>query len=178
MVKKYILILVAIFIFAASYAGAVSIKVSPSEIKIKTGTNSVKKEITIENPGNNVALFEVYVDNFSDWIKINPESFILNGGKSQKVALEIKNKETGIFSTMVSVVAKPLSDKEFSAAAGVKIPLEITFSEKGAGVFAASVLDSFSRIYKNQKYLIFLFLIIFIVFIFFAIIRLKKKQEK
>lgn len=176
--RKIILILIIISFFAASYVEAVSIKVSPSEIKIKTAGNSVKKEITIENPGNNVALFEIYVDNFSDWIKISPESFVLNGNKSQKVVLEAKNEETGIFLTMVSVVAKPLSDKEFKAAAGVKIPLEITFSEKGEGVFVASILDSFSGLYKNQKYLIFAFLIIFITFIFFVIKRKKEKLKK
>ena len=175
--KKNILILAAIFLFTASSVIAVSIKVSPSEVKIETNASLTKKEIIIENPGNSVALFEVYLDNFFDWVKIKPESFILEGGKSQKVILEIKNKETGIFSTTISVVAKPLSEREFKANAGVKIPLEIRISEEKAGFWSASLLENFKRLFGNQQNLIYI-LIIIVILVLFGLLMVKNKKAK
>lgn len=176
--KKNIIILIIIFFLAAGSAGAVSIKVNPSEIKIEAGVdNLTEKEIIIENPGKNVDLFEVYADDFSDWIKINPESFILEGGNSQKVILEIKNKETGVFSTTMSVVAKPLSEREFKANAGVKIPLEIRISENKSNIWLASVLEKFMIIFKNQQNLIYIFSIVFILSFFAFLFARKRKQN-
>ncbi|MBI2054316.1 MAG: hypothetical protein HYT36_03205 [Candidatus Staskawiczbacteria bacterium] len=175
--KKFLLILIIICFLSANSAKAVSIKASPSEIKIETASDLTRKEIIIENPGNSVALFELYLDNFSDFVKIKPESFILEGGKSQKVILEIKNKETGVFSTMISVVAKPLSEREFKANAGVKIPLEIRILENKSEFWLASIFKNFEGLFKNQKSLIYIFSIIFILFLL-GLLMIKKKKAK
>lgn len=177
--KKNLLILILIIISfsVANSVEAVSIKVSPSEVKIETSASLTKKEITIENPGNNVALFEVYLDNFFDWVKINPGSFVLEGGKSQKVNLEIENKESGVFFTTISVVAKPLSEREFKANAGVKIPLEIRVSEKKANFWMASVLGNFKELLKNQQSLIYIFGVILILVLFGLLMKKNKKVK-
>jgi len=73
---KYILLTILFLCLVATHVQAVAIKVFPSEIKIETESGvSIKKEILIENPSANVALYEVYADNFSDWVKLKPESF-------------------------------------------------------------------------------------------------------
>lgn len=173
--KKILLILIIVSFLAANSVQAVAVKVNPSEIKIETSANLTEKEIIIENPGNNVALFEVYLDNFSDWVKVKPESFILESGKSQKVTLEIKNKETGVFFTTISVIAKPLAEREFKANAGVKIPLEVRVSEKKAELWLASILGNFGRLLKNQRDLVYILSIIFIL-VGFLVIRKKKAK--
>lgn len=177
--KKNLLILILIIIsfLTANSVEAVSIKVSPSEIKIETSANLTKKEIIIENPGNSVALFEVYLDNFSDWIKIKPESFILEAKKSQKAILEIESKETGVFFTTISVVAKPLSEREFKANAGVKIPIEVRVSEKKSNFWMASVLENFKGLFKNQQSLIYIFGVILILILFGLLIGKNKKAK-
>jgi len=147
-------------------AQAIAVKVRPSEIKIEVEAGILaKEEITVENPDNNVALFEVYLDNFSNWVRVKPESFILEGGKSQKVVLEIENKKTGIFSTMVSVVAKPLSERKFKANSGIKIPLEVRVVKGERINFLADVsqtLIGFLNL-ENLVYIFSVFLILFLV---------------
>lgn len=177
--KKFFPILIITFFLVANFVEAVAVKVKPSEIKIEAEVGVLtKEEIIIENPDNNVALFEVYLDNFSDWIKIKPGSFILESKKSQKVVLEIKNQETGIFSTTVSVVAKPLSERQFKANSGIKIPLEIKISEERAGFWLASILRSFGKLAENQQNLIYISSIIFILVLFGLLARRKNKILK
>lgn len=139
--KKTIFLTLAVFFLIANSVQAIAIKIQPSEIKIEAEAGVLgEKEIIVENPDNNIALYEVYVDNFSDWIKIKPESFTLESGESQKVILQIKNKEAGIFSTMLSVVAKPLSERKFKADSGVKIPLKIKISKSDTNKISTNFL--------------------------------------
>ncbi|MDI6591920.1 MAG: hypothetical protein QME61_03235 [Patescibacteria group bacterium] len=172
-------ILITISLLAFNFVQATAIKVSPPEIKIETLQGILtKKEIMVENPANNVALYEVYVDNFSDWIKFKPESFTLESGKKQKVTLEIKNEENGIFSTMISVVAEPLSQQKFKVGPGVKIPLEIKISSRGdKGVFLATIFQNLTDFFQENN-LIYIFGIILIILILAGIHRERKKREK
>lgn len=138
---KIIILALIVFLLAANSVQAIAVKIQPSEIEIETKPDIlIQEEIIIENPDNNVALYEVYVDNFSDWIKIKPESFTLESGGLQKIILKIKNKETGIFSTMISVVARPLSERKFKAGSGVKIPLKIKISKSGVNRISNSLI--------------------------------------
>lgn len=137
---KRILLILIVSLFAANFTWAAALKVQPAEIEIEVVRGVLaEEELMIENPGDNVALFEVYPDNFSDWIKVRPESFTLEQGEKQKVVLEIKNQEAGVFSTMISVVAKPLSGRKFQANSGIKIPLEVRISKAKTSMFLASL---------------------------------------
>ncbi len=149
--KKILLILIIFSFFVGGFVQAIAVKVKPSEIKIEVKPGVlIEQEIVIENPDNNVAFYEVYLDNFSSWIKAKPESFILESGESQEVILEIKNKERGIFSTMISVVAKPLSERKFKANSGVKIPLEVRIGEKEKSYFLANISQIFKLLLKSE----------------------------
>lgn len=161
--KKILLILIIFSFLVTGSVEAVALKVSPTEIKIETEPRVLtKEEIIVENSGNNVALYEVYLDNFSDWIKVKPESFTLESREFKKVVLEIKNEKEGIFSTLISVVAKPLSQREFKANSGVKIPLEIRISEKEKIPFLATISQNFIDFFKSRD-LIYVFSIILIL---------------
>ncbi len=174
-VRKILLILIIISFLAANSVQAVAVKVKPSEIKIEANAGVlIEHEIIIENPGENVALFEVYLDNFSDWIKAKPESFVLESGEMQKVILEIKNEEIGVFSTMISVVAKSLSERKFKANSGVKIPLEIRVIQREESNFLAAVSQNIKR-FLDSRSLIFVFSIILVLVL--AIICIKRRKS-
>jgi len=161
--RKILLILIIISFLAANSVQAVAVKVKPSEIKIEANAGVLfEQEIIIENPGENVALFEVYLDNFSNWIKAKPESFVLESGEVQKVILEIKNEEIGVFSTMISVVAKSLSERKFKANSGVKIPLEIRLTQKERSKFLAAISQNIKR-FLDTNNLTFVFSIILVL---------------
>jgi len=161
--RKILLILIIISFLTANSVQAIAVKVRPSEIKIEANTGVLtEQEIIIENPGENVALFEVYLDNFSNWIKAKPESFVLESGGLQKVILEIKNEEIGVFSTMVSVVAKSLSERKFKANSGVKIPLEIRVIQREELNFLANISQGLIGFFKSKSS-IYLFSIILIL---------------
>ena len=175
--KRFIAILIAISFLTPNLAQAAAVKIKPSEIKIDISAGVlVEEEIIIENPGVDVFLFEVYLDNFSEWIKINPESFVLESGESQKVILEIKNHETGIYSAMISVVAKPLSERKFRTNAGVKIPLEVRITQGKKLNFSAAIFQSM-RDFLSFKNSIFILGIV-LISIFAGIFIERKKQPK
>lgn len=176
--KIKIIILTLIELSFAVNVGAVSLKVAPSSIRVeaisgKTGQSS----ITIENPGSAVALFEVYTDDFSDWVVINPSSFTLNPGEKKEVSIYTASKEEGVYGTLLSVVSKPLSDREFKANAGVKVPIEIKVSRNKFGIWLASVSDNFKGLFGGPGYLVFGTGIVFILILFIILIMKKKRAE-
>lgn len=137
--KKIIFSLISVFLFWQSPVFAAAIKITPPEIKIEgvAGSKNVA-ELIVENPGDNVMFYEAYSDDFSDWIKTRPASFILQGQESRKLSVEIFGKEAGVFFTTLSVSAKPFSDREVKVNAGLKVPLEIRLKEDlGQNLFLA-----------------------------------------
>ncbi|MDD5146177.1 MAG: hypothetical protein PHN39_00280 [Candidatus Pacebacteria bacterium] len=175
---KNFLIVVLIFfsLLVCSLAQAVSLKVSPAALNINGQANVlIQKEIEITNPDNKVALFEVYPDSFSEIIKARPESFVLEGGQSKKVAITIKSREAGVFATYLSVVAKPLvGEPMMKANSGVKIPLQIILDERN-GPFLLAALASFWQGRFTLPASLFL-LAIAVVSLFWLF--LKKKSSK
>ena len=173
--KKYLFLLVSVFCLV--FTGAVeaaAIKVTPAEIKIESRKGElIQREIIIENPDQNVALYEVYSDNFSNWVSFTPASFVLESKESEKVILSAKNDELGLFYTTISVKAKPMTENGLKMNSGVKIPLEIAITENGIGVFTASVAGALDREIpvKNLFYII----IICILALGLALVLLKKK---
>ncbi|MDP3883032.1 MAG: hypothetical protein Q8Q48_03170 [Candidatus Staskawiczbacteria bacterium] len=176
--KLKIIIFTLIGLSFAVTVGAVSLKVAPSSIQIeavsgKTGRGS----ITIENPGSAVALFEVYMDDFSDWVATNPSSFTLNPGEKREVSVYVDAKGEGVYGTLLSVVSKPLSDREFKANAGVKIPVEIKVSQSKPGFWQASILGGFKKLFENQSYVIYALALAFIAILFIIFIIKRKNKE-
>jgi len=176
------LILLLIFsLFPCSLVKAVGIQVFPPELKIEAKKRDpIEKDIIIKNPGNDVTLYEIYVDDFSDWIAPNVSSFILEGKESKKVTLVGKGKETGVFLTNVSIVAKPLLEGEFRVNAGVKIPLDIRIVEiEGRRkMFLAFVSDILNKEIKIKLSFFILSLIFVLSFLIFIVTRRLRRGKK
>jgi len=126
MLKKIVIISLLFFLLSIGIVHAVDVSVTPSRISITAKPGQLTKEsLEIKNPSGLVSIYDIYVDDYSDWLKITPKSFTLEAGETKKISLEIRPVQTGVFATQISVVAKPLSSREFQANSGIKIPLEI-----------------------------------------------------
>jgi len=114
-------------------AQAAGIQVAPARLDFQTSPEkAASQNLTIINPTADVQLFEVYTDDFTELIKAVPTSFTLEAGAKKIVSITVdaagqKQKANESLSTNLSVVGKPLADKQLSVGTGVKIPLTITF---------------------------------------------------
>ena len=121
---RLILILGGFFLPLA--AAAVGVAVNPARLEVfgRSGQERVET-ILVSNPARDVAIFEIYPDEFEAMIRIAPASFVLESGDQKKVTIKIAGTAAGRFETLVSVIARPLSESAFNAASGIKIPLSI-----------------------------------------------------
>ena len=175
---KLKIILISAGIVLASNASASALKVTPSSLHFEAVSKKTEqKTITIENPGSDVALFEIYPDDFSDQISVNFTSFTLNPKEKKELSIYANFKDEGIYATFLSVVSKPLSQRKFETNAGVKIPLEIKVLKNKSNFWLASISENFGRLFKNQQNLIYIFGIILIL-ILAGFLFVKKKKEK
>lgn len=131
--KKKLLILIFILFVLPGIIMASGIQVSPPELNFEL-TNSLEeiKYLQVVNPSENVQIFEIYPDGFESIFKISPRSFTLEAGASKKVGVKIifePNEKQSILQTKLSVLAKPLSDSQIAANAGVKIPVTLSFTK-------------------------------------------------
>jgi P pilus assembly chaperone PapD len=132
--KTILTILATLGIFLPlAMAQAAGIQVAPARLDFQIKSEKAAAlNLTIVNPTADVQLFEVYTDDFPELIKANPASFTLEAGAKKIVSISIdagKQKANQSLSTTLSVVGKPLADKQLSVSTGVKIPLTITFSQ-------------------------------------------------
>ena len=172
---KFKIIFILASVFLASSANASALKIAPSSVYIESVfSKTAQKVIIVENPAMDVAIFEVYPDNFSDQISIFPASFTLNPGEKMEVLVSVKSEKEGIYATYISVVSKPLSERGFQTKAGAKVPLEIRVQREKFGFWPASILDGFKKIFKSAQRLVYIPGIA-IALIFAAIIICRKK---
>ncbi len=171
---KFKIILILASVFLATNVNASALKITPSSVYIEsTLSKTAQKVIIIENPASDVAIFEVYPDNFSDQIRVFPASFTLNPGEKMEVSVSVKSEKEGIWATYISVVSRPLSEKGLKTKAGAKVPLEIRVSGQTHGFWAASVLDSFKKIFSSAQGLVYVFGIV--IALIFAVIIICRK---
>ena len=128
---KNFFILILIFILLPVLSQATGIQVSPSKMDFVLKENkSVSKELVVVNPTADVQVFEIYPDEFSEIIKANPASFILEAGERKAVIITAHHSLTEdasqILKTNLSVVSKPLIETRLQTNTGVKIPLSIS----------------------------------------------------
>lgn len=145
MTKKKVQLLSALILFlvvggAAEEARAIGIAVTPSKVHVEVVQGEEKSaRLHVRNPSGAVVLVDIYPDELEREIKVTPSSFVLEAGKTREVLLQVRPREEGIQKTTLSVVSSPLSDFEFSAGAGIKVPLTI---ETGEGKkLLASLVD-------------------------------------
>lgn len=120
-------------------AETVGIGAAPAELELSLEAGKSKVErLVIQNPSSAVSLFDIYPDEFPDIIRVIPSSFVLESGKEREVTVRVNPKKAGIIQTALSIVSKPLSENEFGANAGVKVPIVVT-SRKAPPLGAALV---------------------------------------
>jgi hypothetical protein len=106
---------------------AVGVSVTPPSLELLRGINGeISGEIAVSNPSEEVAVFNVYPDEFEGMVKVSPVSFILEGGRQKIVKVNVNPKNEGMFETTLSVVSEPLLKSSFNAVSGVKIPISFT----------------------------------------------------
>ncbi|MBI2623145.1 MAG: hypothetical protein HYW65_01035 [Candidatus Liptonbacteria bacterium] len=124
-----------------SQAHAIGITVLPSELNVKTprGTEAVAR-LTIQNPSREVAVFEVYPDDLDSLITPIPSRFTLESAESRTIEIKFAAKREGVYTTNLSVLARPLTDPLLGIGSGVKIP--IIFTVTAPQTFALASLIS------------------------------------
>ena len=119
-------------------AGAVGVAVNPAEVNmVAVVGEATTVRIKVTNPSSDVAVFEVYPDDFAAVIKVSPSSFTLESGAEKYVTIEVTIPQSGQLSTVLSVVARPLASNAFQAGSGVKVPLSIIAKEGSTGLASA-----------------------------------------
>lgn len=166
-----IFFIVAVFLSFA--AQAVSLSVSPKELKVSAvvGETATQK-LKVKNPSGEVSVFEVYPDDLGALVKISPASFILESEEEKEVTVQVTPREEGIFKTNISVVASPVASSSFNAGGGVKIPLEISVGGDSPWFAALIFLPFFGA---RTLGIVLLFLVVVSVFF---VIRYGIKQIK
>ncbi len=126
--KKFFLSLLLLYLCGTPFlAAAAGISVTPSSLVYYLPVKAqVTKKITVENSFTHPQIYEVYSDELTDLVAITPSSFRLEPGEKQNVQIAVKSAESGNFATFISVMAADINRRQFNAAAGVKIPLQIT----------------------------------------------------
>lgn len=122
---SFILILILLMGIAET-AHAVGLSVAPPELKV-TQTISIitPAKLTVKNFSDEVAIFEVYPDDFESVIKATPSSFILESHETREVGIQSSFHEIGQYGTTISVVSRSISTSSFNAVGGLKIPITI-----------------------------------------------------
>ncbi len=144
--KKIIILTAASFLvilgFQTSRANAIGISVRPSELRIQAQTGeTASARIKVKNPSEEVALFEVYPEEFENKISASPAKFTLESGEEKDVVIKFKPSEDGIFSTSLAVVARPL-DNPGGIGSGAKIAFQAENKPRSIGL--ALISDIFS----------------------------------
>ena len=130
------------FFLFASNAYAIGISVKPSELKIQAqiGMQSSVR-IKVKNPSQEVALFEVYPEEFENQISASPAKFTLESGEEKDALIKFKSGEEGVFRTYLAVVSRPLDDPE-GIGSGAKVALQIENKPRALGLALISDIIS------------------------------------
>lgn len=113
---------------------AAGLQVSPSKLEMSVTGKPVATTLVVVNPTADVQLFEVYVSDFDKLITLRPASFTLQSGQRQNVAVSVNPtympSGSGMVSTDVSIVGRPLAQSNVPVGTGVKVPLTVTLSTR------------------------------------------------
>ncbi len=106
---------------------ALGISATPSEINLTTRVyQPTYKTVVVKNPSSETAVFDFFVDDFEDIIRVRPKNMILASGEEKRVAIEMLPSREGIFTTDISIVARSLSSQSLRSGAGLKVPMTLT----------------------------------------------------
>lgn len=160
-ISKYIF-LILIFLLPLSVKG-IGVSVSPIKLEIKYLENS-KDYLKIKNISQEIVYVSIYPDAFQNNIKIYPEEVQLLPEQTTKIEIDTnfgKEKKDQILKTNISVITKALDKKNFNAASGIKIPINIIIEKQNnysklflffiLGIFILAIIFIFISKYNNKK---------------------------
>lgn len=128
-----ILVSISTFLFPLFSVSAAGLSVSPSSFTEAVASgDTLSRMMTVSNPTSEVALIEVFPDDFDTFISMDPRSFTLEAGESRRVRVDMRGEREGVYSTFVSVVARPLGQRQIAAGSGIKIPLTMHVSSESS----------------------------------------------
>ena len=120
-----------VFLLLPKCVYALGISVIPSDIHIEARQNKeTVTALTVQNPSNETAIFEVYPDDFYNWIRVEPKNFILENKQKKIVTLRVVPQQSGVYSADISVTARSLSAQSLRADSGIKVPFTLTVVKK------------------------------------------------
>lgn len=139
LVRTYIagLVLLTTLGIPGAYVHALGLSVTPAEMSISQTQNDTTATMTVKNVSNDVALFEVYPDEFDQSISVSPASFTLQSGEVRTVTVHVHFDQSGIYTTNISVTARPLAETALAAAGGIKMPLTVSVNGTSLGTLAS-----------------------------------------
>ncbi len=115
------------FILSASAIEAVGVSVAPTRLDVSGNIfSSVSREILVSNIAAEPAAYQLSVDSWQTAVAISPAEFILEPNARQLVTVKIKPRWPLAINTSISVVARPLSQGNLTAAGGIKVPLSMS----------------------------------------------------
>ncbi|HAZ17105.1 MAG: hypothetical protein A3H59_01365 [Candidatus Jacksonbacteria bacterium RIFCSPLOWO2_02_FULL_43_9] len=122
-----LLCVTGVLVWRASHVFALGISVIPSEVSVQTQVlQPAYKTLVVKNPSSEAAIFDFFVDDFEDAIRVRPKNIILESGQEKRIAIEMLPLQEGVFVTDISIVARSLSFQSFKPGAGLKVPITLT----------------------------------------------------
>lgn len=164
---KYIGTILLFTLLLTHQISAVGVAVEPASINVEMLKGADKKiSLKVKNPSNEVAIFRVALDEFSEQASIAPTSLTLESQEEREITINFAPESEGQLSTNISVTAQPLSNQTFQAGAGVKVPLTITVSP-----------DSGTNIFNRLEFYIAVFDILLLAFLASLIFKHKHRRQ-
>jgi hypothetical protein len=120
----------AVFVFMPLSVSALGISAIPSKVLVTSTVHQPEyKALTLKNPSQEAAIFDVFIEDFQEIVRVEPRNFLLESNQKKTVQVVVLPQEAGVFSTDISVVARSLSAQSFKGGTGLKIPLVIQAEE-------------------------------------------------
>lgn len=105
---------------------AAGLAVEPAKIDVELATGEEKKVILqVENISQSVSLYDVWVDDAANIIKVSPASFTLESGEKKGIAVTVASPNELQLVTNISLLGRSLGAQEFSLTPGIKIPVSL-----------------------------------------------------
>jgi len=137
--KKIFNLSLLLLLVLPSAVSAVGVAVYPAEVSIEAAIGEqTTTRLKVSNPSSDVAVFEVYPDEFDQLIKISPSSFTLESSEERQVIITVTPRESGRLHTAISVVGRPMASSAFQAGSGAKVPFTINSINSASG-FALAI---------------------------------------
>jgi hypothetical protein len=121
-----LILLVSSFFVASNQLLAAGLLVTPDKMEVQTIVKeSVSQDIYIKNISQGPVIYNLYSDELTDQINIQPNFIRLEPKEIQKIRVRVKPSKVGLYLTNIVVLAQDLNRRQFNAAAGAKVPLKI-----------------------------------------------------